>query len=144
MARWAVSHGVVAARLDAAVGDLVSDLVLVDRIGVLGDLYAIADIAYVGGAFHTAGLHSVLEPAAYGVPVIVGPDYAAHRDATHLIAAGAAVSVPDAGSCAAALTAWLVDGGARGRAGAAARDVVAAGLGAARRSAALVGRLLDR
>ena len=144
LARWAVSHGVVAARLDAAVGDLVSDLVLVDRIGVLGDLYAIADIAYVGGAFHAAGLHSVLEPAAYGVPVIVGPDYAAHRDATHLIAAGAAVSVRDVVSCAAALTAWLADGRARGRAGAAARGVVAAGLGAARRSAELVGRLLDR
>jgi 3-deoxy-D-manno-octulosonic-acid transferase len=42
--------------------------VLVDRVGVLADLYAIADLAYVGGGFGNDGLHSVVEPAALGVP----------------------------------------------------------------------------
>jgi 3-deoxy-D-manno-octulosonic-acid transferase len=141
LARWAASRGVVTARLDAAVDATprdTSDLILVDRVGVLGDLYAVGDIAYVGGAFHAAGLHSVLEPAAYGVPVLVGPDYAAHRDAKLLIAAGAAVSIRDVPTCAAALTEWLVDVPARRRSGDQARAVVAAGRGAAERSAALV------
>ena len=40
------------------------ETVVVDRVGVLGDLYALADVAYVGGGWGTAGLHSVLEPAA--------------------------------------------------------------------------------
>src|SRR5690606_28009400 len=46
------------------------DVVVVDRVGVLAELYAVARIAYVGGGFGNAGLHSVIEPAALGVPVI--------------------------------------------------------------------------
>ena len=57
-------------RLDEATSD--TDIVVVDRVGVLGDLYALADIAFVGGGFHAAGLHSVLEPAAFGAPVSSG------------------------------------------------------------------------
>ncbi len=46
--------------------------VLIDRIGVLADLYAIADIAYVGGSFKQ-NVHNVLEPAVFGIPVLIGP-----------------------------------------------------------------------
>ena len=46
-------------------------LVVVDRVGVLATLYGAGKLAYVGGGFGTAGLHSVLEPAAWGLPVIV-------------------------------------------------------------------------
>jgi 3-deoxy-D-manno-octulosonic-acid transferase len=55
------------------------DVVLVDRVGVLGELYALATAAYVGGGFHAAGLHSVLEPAAFGAPGPLRP--AAHATA---------------------------------------------------------------
>jgi len=48
------------------------DVILIDRVGVLGDLYGAADLAFVGGGFHSAGLHSVIEPAAFGVPVLLG------------------------------------------------------------------------
>ena len=58
-------------------------------LGVLGDLYALADVAFVGGGFHGAGLHSVLEPAAFGVPVLFGPRHEASRDASLLLAADA-------------------------------------------------------
>ena len=61
---------------------------LVDRIGVLGELYALATAAFVGGGFHAAGLHSVLEPAAFGAPVLFGPRYAKSRDAKLLLACG--------------------------------------------------------
>ena len=54
---------------------------------MLADLYAVADVAFVGGGFHGAGLHSILEPAAFGVPVIFGPQHASSRDAGALLAA---------------------------------------------------------
>ena len=77
----------------ARVGDRAAstaDIVVVDRYGILGDLYALADIAYVGGGFRSAGLHSLLEPAAYGSPVIIGPRHEDNRDARLLVAAGGA------------------------------------------------------
>jgi 3-deoxy-D-manno-octulosonic-acid transferase len=143
--RWAGSHDIRAGRLDAAAsgsGDL-PDLVLVDRVGVLGDLYAIATIAYVGGAFHSAGLHSVLEPAAYGVPVVFGPQHGGQRDAALLLSAGGAATVGDAGACASVFGGWLTDPASRRAAGDHARAIVESGLGAAQRSAALVERLMS-
>lgn len=61
--------------------------IIVDRIGLLADLYRLADIAYVGGGFG-AGVHSVLEPAAFGVPVLTGPRIDRSRDATSMQAEG--------------------------------------------------------
>jgi 3-deoxy-D-manno-octulosonic-acid transferase len=141
--RWAAAHGVHAGRLDdVTAGDDVPDLVLVNRVGVLGDLYAIASIAYVGGAFHAAGLHSVLEPAAYGVPVVFGPGYTGQRDAALLLSAGAATSVRDVATCSVAFATWLTNPATRRTAGEHARSVVESGLGAAQRSAALVEQLM--
>src|SRR2546422_1903971 len=42
-----------------------SPVIVVDRVGILADLYALADVAFVGGGYHRAGLHSVLEPAVF-------------------------------------------------------------------------------
>lgn len=49
-------------------------VLIIDSIGMLSRLYKYADISYIGGAFKE-GLHNILEPAAYGVPVITGPDH---------------------------------------------------------------------
>ncbi len=120
-----------------------ADMVLVDRVGVLGDLYALADVAFVGGGFHAAGLHSVLEPAAFGVPVLIGPQYEKNgRDASLLIATQGARSIENARQLAAALVTWLSTPSARAEAGARARSMVQGGLGAAERSLALVTALL--
>jgi len=119
-----------------------ADVVVVNRVGVLGDLYGIADVAYVGGGFHAAGLHSVLEPAAFGAPVIVGPRHQGSRDAQLLLQSGAATSCDSAASLERAIAHWLVDVRARHDAGDAARAVVHAGLGAAERSYELVSSLL--
>ena len=83
------------------------DAILVDRVGVLADLYALASVAYVGGGFHKGGLHSVIEPAAAGVPVLIGPRYRGSVHATRLVAAGAVRAVADADSLAHALGKWL-------------------------------------
>jgi 3-deoxy-D-manno-octulosonic-acid transferase len=138
--RWARAEGVRHARLGDP--DAGADLVLVDRVGVLGDLYGTADIAYVGGAFHAAGLHSTLEPAAFGVPVLFGPRYQQSRDARVLIAAGAAHPVSSVQELVGRIQDWTRDDAARRQAGDAARNVVHQGLGAAQRSAAIIGRLL--
>lgn len=136
---WARRDGLRVVRFGAAVAD--ADILLVDRMGVLGDLYALADVAFVGGGFHSAGLHSVLEPAAFGAPVLFGPRFSGSRDAGLLIAAQGGRSVANAEELAAALVAWLGDPTACAAAGLLARDMVRAGLGAAERSLALVSAL---
>lgn len=119
------------------------DVCLVDRVGVLADLYAAAALAYVGGGFGTAGLHSVIEPAALGVPVLFGPRWQGSRDARLLLDAAGAGSVSDEATLAAALRHWLHDETARAAAGAAARAVVYRGQGAAERSVGLLLSLLE-
>ncbi len=139
--RWASGEHVSLARLGAADAST-ADVVLVDRVGVLGDLYALATAAYVGGGFHAAGLHSVLEPAAYGAPVVFGPRHDASRDATLLMDDDAAVGVQDGAGLLVALERWLGSASDRAAAGAAALRVVHQGLGAAERSYRLVRELL--
>lgn len=64
--------GLTVQRYSAMNGGLVSSTVLVDAVGILADLYAYAKLGYVGGGFG-AGVHSVTEPAVYGVVVSFGP-----------------------------------------------------------------------
>ncbi len=130
-----------AARTGAA---LLWDVCVVDRVGVLFDLYAAAQVAYVGGGFHRAGLHSVIEPAAFGVPVVCGPRWRTSRDARLLLEAGGLISAPDARGLAAALGSLLADEATRAARGRAARAVVDRGAGAAARLAGLVIELAER
>jgi len=67
---------------------------VVTATGVLADLYAVANIAYIGGGFKRGMLHSVAEPAAYAVPVIVGPRYSSAADAVALVDQGGASVLP--------------------------------------------------
>lgn len=132
--------GLPYARLGAA--SPLPPVVVVDRMGVLGELYAVADVAYVGGGFGRAGLHSVLEPAAFGVPILVGPRHGNAREAAALLAQGGARVAADTAALAAALAAWLTDDTGRRRAGVAARTYVEAHRGAADRIAARLEELL--
>lgn len=139
---WARAAGLSLARLAEARAE--HDVVLVDRVGVLGELYALATAAYVGGGFHAAGLHSVLEPAAFGAPVLFGARHGNSRDAGLLIAARGGEAVADPAALTEALRIVLTEPDTRARAGAAALQVVRAGLGAADRSTALVEQLVTR
>lgn len=138
--QWAAASGLRLARVDAATGD--DDVVLVDRVGILGDLYALADAAFVGGGFHAAGLHSVLEPAAFGCPVVFGPRYHGSRDARLLYESRGGEPARGVPELLRALRILLTEEDTRARAGDAALSVVRQGLGAAERSVALVERLL--
>jgi 3-deoxy-D-manno-octulosonic-acid transferase len=139
--RWTLAAGLRGARLGAP-GAATADVVIVDRVGVLGELYALGDIAFVGGGFHAAGLHSVLEPAAFGIPVLFGPRTDASRDAQLLVACGGGVSVASTNALADRIGQWLTESGGRADAGARARGLVADGLGAARATYELVRSLL--
>ena len=118
-------------------------LVVVDRLGVLASLYGAGAVAYVGGGFGRAGLHSVLEPAAWGLPVIVGPHWQESRDAGRLIADGAAVAAGTVDALATVWFNWLQDDQARASAGARALAIVEAERGASARSAALLDEVLQ-
>ncbi|MGI9078465.1 MAG: 3-deoxy-D-manno-octulosonic acid transferase [Gemmatimonadaceae bacterium] len=139
--QWASATGIHHGRLGTP-GAGEKDMILVDRTGVLGDLYALAACAFVGGGFHRAGLHSVIEPAAFGVPVLFGPRYNGNRDATSLIARGGGLSASSAPEIITHLARWLADDGERRTAGALAAAMVQDGLGAAERSASLVEQLI--
>jgi 3-deoxy-D-manno-octulosonic-acid transferase len=140
---WTRRGGLAPARIDAR-DALAADVVLVDRYGILGDLYAIADVAYVGGGFQSAGLHSVLEPAAFGVPVLFGPRNQKSRDAGRLVQAGGGAVIGGDVELSIRLADWLGSPPARDAAGAFAKAMVQDGLGAAERSFALVSALLAR
>lgn len=50
-------------------------VLIVDNIGMLSSLYSYGEIAYVGGGFQSGGIHNILEPAVFGLPVFIGPIY---------------------------------------------------------------------
>ncbi len=114
------------------------DAILVDRVGVLADLYGLASVAYVGGGFHGDGLHSVVEPAAVGVPVLFGPRYQGSVHATRLLAAGGARAVADADDLAGTLREWLEVPEKKEEHGQLALDYIENQQGAAERTADLI------
>ncbi|MDP9961337.1 3-deoxy-D-manno-octulosonic acid transferase [Chryseobacterium lathyri] len=61
-------------------------ILIIDSIGLLSRLYSYADVAVVGGGFHDAGLHNILEAATFGTPVIFGNHYRKNPEADGLIA----------------------------------------------------------
>lgn len=66
-------------------------VVIVDTIGLLSSLYKLSQIAWIGGGYG-AGIHNTLEAAAYGIPVLFGPNYKKFNEAFGLIDCGAAYS----------------------------------------------------
>lgn len=66
---------------------------IIDTIGILTKIYSYADIAYVGGGFGNPGVHNILEPATFGVPIVIGPNYSHFAEATALVHQGGCVSI---------------------------------------------------
>ena len=138
---WAKRAKLPSARLDEPNAGA-ADILVIDRLGVLGELYALADVAFVGGGFHGAGLHSVLEPAAFGTPVLFGPRGENSRDATLLAQRGGGALVSTEAELCRRLRVWTTDVVARRDAGNYARALVRSGVGAAERSFELIDRIL--
>ena len=65
---------------------------IIDTIGLLTKIYSYADAAYVGGGFRT-GLHNILEPATFGIPIVIGSEYSKFKEAIDLVNLKGCVSV---------------------------------------------------
>lgn len=69
------------------------DVFIIDTIGILTKIYSYADIAYVGGGFGNPGVHNILEPATFGVPIIIGPNFSHFAEATDLVNLKGCISI---------------------------------------------------
>ena len=69
------------------------DIFIIDTIGILTKIYSYADIAYVGGGFGNPGVHNILEPATFGVPIVIGPNFSHFAEAIALVNMEGCVSV---------------------------------------------------
>lgn len=69
------------------------DVFIIDTIGILTKIYSYSDIVYVGGGFGNPGVHNILEPATYGVPIVIGPNYSHFAEATALVKMEGCISI---------------------------------------------------
>lgn len=74
-------------------------VLVLDTVGLLSQCYAYGHIAYVGGGMGTSGLHNILEPAAEGMPILIGKNYSKFPEAKALIDLGGVVSISSAEEC---------------------------------------------
>lgn len=116
------------------------DALLVDRIGILASLYALADVAFVGGGFGP-GVHNVLEPAALSNAVLYGPRCDNSYEAGQLVRRGVGYVVRDSADAYRLLHGFLQDDEKRIALGGKGRDLVAQNVGATDR---IVSHILAR
>ena len=69
------------------------DVFIIDTIGILTKIYSYADIAYVGGGFGHPGVHNILEPATFGIPILIGPHFSHFAEATDLVALKGCITI---------------------------------------------------
>jgi 3-deoxy-D-manno-octulosonic-acid transferase len=122
-------------------------VLVVDTIGELGRLYAVADLAFVGGSLFFRGAnkggHNLMEPAILGVPVLFGPfNFSFKETVDDLLAADAGKLVRDAAELERNVVALVEDSDARRALGLRAQRVIESGRGATARNYALLAELL--
>lgn len=125
-------------------GERGGSVILLDTIGELPSVYAIADAVFVGGSLVDAGGHNLLEPAACGKAVLFGPYVSNFREMSRLLLDhGAACQVRSSGELARALRRLLGNPTEAAGMGRAALELVASQAGAAARTAELLAPLID-
>jgi 3-deoxy-D-manno-octulosonic-acid transferase len=117
-------------------------VVLLDTIGELSSVYSLAAVAFVGGSLIPAGGHNPLEPAQFGVPMVMGPSYENFRAIVELLIEYDAIRIAKPDTLAAALDELLADGA--GEMGERAREVFEQQAGATERTVAVLKHVLQR
>jgi 3-deoxy-D-manno-octulosonic-acid transferase len=107
-------------------------IIIVDSVGILMPLYQYAELAYVGGSFKQ-GVHNVLEPSVYGIPVIYGPRHLNSQEAVELAKMGGGFVINDQQECYRTMRTLLGDKKARLTAGNEALKLVKKNIGATER-----------
>jgi 3-deoxy-D-manno-octulosonic-acid transferase len=119
-------------------------VLLVDTIGELSGLFRLADVVFMGGSMAQRGGHNVLEPAAFGVPIVVGPHMENFTSIAAEFCAGGALVETSAAALAATLDALLCDADRRAAVGARAKELSDRRRGATERALAEMTRLHAR
>jgi 3-deoxy-D-manno-octulosonic-acid transferase len=89
------------------------DVFIIDTIGILTKIYSYADIAYVGGGFGHPGIHNILEPATFGIPIVIGPNYSHFAEAIDLVRLGGCISISNTEQLNSILNELIVDSESR-------------------------------
>jgi 3-deoxy-D-manno-octulosonic-acid transferase len=127
----------------AAIAPLAAgDILLLDTIGELASVYSVAAVAFVGGSLIPAGGHNPLEPAQFGVPIVMGPHYVNFRAITEDLLAHRALRIATKESLAEVLAGLLRDRGEAAGMGERAKRVFASQAGATDRSVEALKALL--
>jgi 3-deoxy-D-manno-octulosonic-acid transferase len=117
-------------------------IVLLDTIGELASVYSLAAVAFVGGSLIPAGGHNPLEPAQFGVPIVMGPNYVNFRAIADDLQAHQALRITTKEDLASTLIALLQDSGAAKAMGERARKVFGQQAGATDRCVSALRELL--
>ncbi|MBD3586881.1 3-deoxy-D-manno-octulosonic acid transferase [Salinimonas sp. HHU 13199] len=108
-----------------------TNVILLDEMGRLNEAYAVADVAFVGGSLADKGGHNALEPAAFGIPVIMGPNtYNNPVICEYMVASGGLHIKHSAAQISEQLLLWLSNPAMRHQAGDAAKTVLTKNSGA--------------
>ena len=119
------------------------DVVVLDTIGELAQVFQVATVVFVGGSLVDAGGHNILEPAVFGKPILFGPHMHNFREiASMFLEKGAALQVASASALADTLAELVGDPVRRASLGAAARAIVESNRGARERTLAALDDLL--
>jgi 3-deoxy-D-manno-octulosonic-acid transferase len=121
---------------------LLGGVLLLDSIGELASMYEFADLTFIGGSLVPKGGHNVLEPAYFGVPILVGPNMGNFRDIIGIFRRADALRVVTPETLTRVMLELLADVEERGRLGRNARDVIQSQQGATRRTAGALLALL--
>jgi len=131
--------------LEARRSGMLPEVIVIDRIGILSQIYALGDITFVGGSLVAEGGHNPLEPAAHGKPVLFGPDMSDFRAiAELLVQGGGALQVEDRAGVARQVDRLLTDTEFARTTGEKARRVFNDHAGAVNRTMAQVVKLTGR
>jgi 3-deoxy-D-manno-octulosonic-acid transferase len=119
-------------------------VVLLDTVGELETVYALADVVFVGGSLVRHGGQNIMEPASLAKPVVIGPHAFNFRgEVDLLLAAGGLVEAADEADVLGTIRSWLVDPAAGKTVGERGRTAILESKGATERTMALLGPFLD-
>lgn len=116
-------------------------ILIIDTIGLLTKIYSYADIAYVGGAMGSTGLHNILEPITFGIPIVIGKNLKKFPEAKTLLDLKGLFSVNDTAECSEILTKLADDEDFRHKAGMIAKQYAKRNIGATQKVVDYIGTL---
>lgn len=118
------------------------DVLIIDMIGLLTKIYSYADIAYVGGAMGNTGLHNILEPATFGVPIVIGKNYDNFPEAERLRSLAGLFSISSEADCTEVLSKLVNDSKFREKTGMISGHFVNSNTGATAKVMAYISEIL--